>query len=537
MKILNNKFDFLIQEMKPYKYKIIFGCAVSTITSIIMLLEPILAKTLIDVCIVNKQINKIGILILTYIIIFLFGKLFDCFKNYYFFNISEDILLRLRQNVVKVSLNKVDLDKESKEYIMSHITSELPQLIQGIIVIFDKTVFQTITIIFIGCYLASISLSLIVIISIIFIVIFFVLKHFMPQMKNANMEILKSKSSTLNRIEENLNNVKLINYLNVFEYSEQKLKNCFKVEKSMRLKKFKLNVKMSIWLSILYFLPSIIIIFVGAWLIHQNSITIGTLYIMSSYTSKIFSPINFFSQLSMELQSMVLITERYNKIIKEAAFNYKLGLVNINKLKKNIQVKEVDFSYGKNNVFSNLNLNIDVNNKVLIKGKNGIGKTTLIELLLGINQIQSGDILFDSISCKNINKQSISNIISVVPQQHYFFTGTIMDNLILGRDIKKSKIEEIIGELDIGNNFDDNFNLDTMVEKNGENLSGGQKQILSIIRALAWDTDLIILDEPFNHLDESIKRKLEIFIEKVNNKTIILIAHQYNNNNFYEINF
>ena len=213
---------------------------------------------------------------------------------------------------------------------------------------------------------------------------------------------------------------------------------------------------------------------------------------------------------------------------------------NINKLefeyKDNIELKNISFKFDdtKDYIFRNTSLKIKKNTTILIKGKNGSGKSTLINLLSGLQNPNLGNIIIDEKYDLNIYKQNWLKKIGFVQQNTFILSSTIIDNIILDNEnIDKQKLNDIFNLLDLRKSFE-NFDK-VMNNKNvgmdGINLSGGQKQIISIARALYKNPDLLIFDEPETSLDSF---KIDILVNLLSSlkgkKTIVLISHYLSGN-------
>ena len=205
--------------------------------------------------------------------------------------------------------------------------------------------------------------------------------------------------------------------------------------------------------------------------------------------------------------------------------------VNYIKFEKKISFKNIDFSYDKKNkIIENLSLDIFKGDKIGIIGESGIGKTTLVNLLIGLLKPTNGEILFDGVKFSNNQKQFIKNI-SYVPQEIFLIEDTLKKNIALGveeNNIIDSKIEKVAKTSQI-NSFINNlkYKFETKVKENGKNFSVGQKQRIGVARALYRDPDLIILDESTSSLDTNTEAKfIEDIFDIFSDKTIIFISHK-----------
>lgn len=201
----------------------------------------------------------------------------------------------------------------------------------------------------------------------------------------------------------------------------------------------------------------------------------------------------------------------------------------------NIVIKNLSFSYPNKKVLNNLNLTIINNSKVLVLGSTGSGKSTLLKLLCKYYEIKDNCIAYGN---HDINKIPISNIrkeITYISQNEIIYTDTIKNNIILNRNVnskdfneicKLTYVNDIVSELYLG--------YDTLIEENGANISGGQKQKIILARSLLKPSNILIIDEGLNEMDINLERRiLKNIFNKYPNKTIIVTSHRTENMDLY----
>lgn len=266
----------------------------------------------------------------------------------------------------------------------------------------------------------------------------------------------------------------------------------------------------------------------------NNKISIGTLVLIISYYESVLSYSETFLFNTKELRMKKISIDRFNSVALYKKDNYK-KFGNLNNLSKNftIEFKNIDFKYDNKYIFKNFNLKINSNEITSIVGKNGSGKSTLIKLLLRINEVSNGEILLSNQNINEYNEEFYNNNISVVYQKPFLFDMSIKDNLLLINNdfdsileiCKKIGIHEKIIRLENG--------YDTILNKDGNNISGGEKQLICLVRALLLKPKILILDEINNSLDLNVQNELLKLLVKLKKKcTIILISH---NNQFINI--
>ena len=191
----------------------------------------------------------------------------------------------------------------------------------------------------------------------------------------------------------------------------------------------------------------------------------------------------------------------------------------------NISFKNINLNYGEKVIFNNFNLDIEQNKKTGIIGQIGSGKSTILKILSNIIPYE-GTILVNNKDTKEFSNDSLMKYISYVPQNPTLFNRTIYENLNYGSEYSEEEIQHIIDNLkltDFIKSFPDG--LKTIAGKNGENLSGGQRQLIYILRGVIQDKKIILLDEPTSALDHKYKEILINLLKQLNNKTIIVVTH------------
>ena len=202
---------------------------------------------------------------------------------------------------------------------------------------------------------------------------------------------------------------------------------------------------------------------------------------------------------------------------------------------KKIELKNVAFSYGSNNILSNINIEIHKGQSIAILGANGSGKSTLLNILSGLLEPTNGKMIVDGKYNVYENLKSWQNNISFVQQNIFLINTSIKNNIILedGNHIDSKKFDTISKLLsldDMFNNLPDR--LDTIVGTDGQFLSGGQKQLISIARAIYKDSEIIIFDEASSALDKKYINVLKNLLDFLRgSKTIIVVTHQHSDLN------
>ena len=271
-----------------------------------------------------------------------------------------------------------------------------------------------------------------------------------------------------------------------------------------------------------------------------NSEKIISLFIINFSIIGIFNNSEKCAYSLSELQGKIKDTEQFFNKMSDYNNNPKK---NINKTFKNgnIEIKNVYHKYNDKFVLENINITIQKGEKVAFVGQIGSGKSTLVKLIMGFQPLVMGNITIGNVNINNVSNQELRENIFYIPQKPKLFNRTLYENIVYGLKNPPTK-EEVIHILD-DLKLDDlsvefKERMDQLMGIEGNNLSGGQKQIVWLLRAFFRKTHIVILDEPTSALDPANKNKLIHVIKRLTiGKTLIIISHDHIDESFRKIQF
>lgn len=263
-----------------------------------------------------------------------------------------------------------------------------------------------------------------------------------------------------------------------------------------------------------------------AFLLYKDSISFGQIIICVFLGKQLLTLLSGILNEYHNVQNYKICVNRLNEILQpEEPQN---GIL-VNEI-HSVCFNKVSFAYAdEKTVLRNIDLSFKKGEKILIEGSNGTGKSTLIKLILNLYNNFEGQIRINDLDVFDINKSSYNKRIGYVPQQQCFLVESAFENLILFKN-----------DMDVINNYCErlNFSLDEIKNKAYYELSGGQKQKICLIRALAGDFDLLILDEPTNYLDNKSIEAFKEILRTINKKTtVIVITHDPSLRDIFEKRF
>lgn len=313
---------------------------------------------------------------------------------------------------------------------------------------------------------------------------------------------------------------------------EDKIKEDFDTSNdSLEIKKYRFGFFESLVNSISEFF-GFIMFFVplglGTYLALQGKFTAGGMIASVQLTNYVVNPIVNLSNIIGRIKAIKPINDKIEALINENTGS-DIGLVKEG-FKDIIEFKDISFSYNEDRqILDNVSFTINKGDKVAIVGKSGSGKSTLLRLFLRYYDNYDGSIVMDNIDTRNIKLSSIYELISIIQQNVFMFDDSIESNIALYGNYSKDEIDMAIklsGLENLINNLPQGKN--SLVGENGSNLSGGEKQRISIARALIKKTPIILLDEATASLDAKTAYEIEDSLLNIEDLTSVVITHKLN---------
>ena len=529
--------NILFPLLKQYKVIIIFLLLLSLIYTLSNILISYQFQFFLELLNIKnlEAIKLIFIFLISIICLKEIANLFRSnFLNYFNHRIDKTLLRDAYTHIIKLPYL----------YFKNHTKGDLITRIQDIFQIREvisklliACIMDFILIIFIYLVLLKISLklSLIVFITTLLylVIIYFYNKVIIKKLKNLKEEEIKVNNHLIEtitsydtiksmQIEDNLLNKLLVKY-SFFQ------DNSFNLYKSLNKETFFKNL--------IYGLGLLIIIYLGIKEVYYNNLSLNNLLVFNSLLIYFFDPLQDISSLQITLQeahlSFLRIQELFN--VKEETLDTTNSINTY--FKGNIKINNLIYSY--NNIDNTLKcdkLEILAGEKVLLYGPTGSGKSTLMKLLVRYFSGYQGLIEIDDRNIQLLNLLDIRRKITYVSQDEILYTDTIYNNIVLDNKISYSEYLDILKitgvDLIINRSLLKN---DMLIENNGSNLSGGEKQRILLARALVKKSDIYIFDESLSAIDIKNERLiLKNIFKRLKNKTIIVISHRFNNKDLYQ---
>lgn len=483
----------------------------------------LLGKNINDIQI--AYIKSVGLLMSVVTIIFTLSTIIVCYIAAYIGSgIAKNIASELYKKIMYLPAK--DYDKLSTSSLISRCTTDINNIRNFLIGLFRKIINSFA--VGIGAVILIIQksgkITFLLGFLLIFIVVFFIV---------INLYLIKLIDIFFGNVDkinlysrENVGGLLTIRGFNREKFEIDKFSKINNEQKSIDIKLYRYFGISDYIIDFMLNITIICLIWFGAKAIEKSTLMVGDLLSFIQYIAYVVFSILGILYILYDVPRVKISLRRINEVFK-IKNEVKVRETVLNEI-KDIEFKNVDFSYDSESVLKDINLKIRHGECVAIVGSTGSGKSTLVKLLLNIYSTTKGKILLNGINVEEINKTSIIEHITIAPQTSILFKGTIKDNILYGR--KEASDKEIDEVLKITDSYDFIYKkkgLDTDIAQEAKNLSGGQKQRLSMARALIKEADVYIFDDCFSALDVKTDEAVrEAIFNRLREKTIIIVAQR-----------
>ena len=518
-----------------YKYFLILSMFFAAVTVGLTLYAPILVGKAID-CIIGKGnvdfVNMKSILIKVAVIVAstaLIQWLMNVCNNKITYNVSRDLRKKAFEKIEILPFSYIDT--HSKGDIVSRVITDVDQLSDGLLMGFTQFFTGVITIIGTLAFMLSVNVFITIVVVVVTPLSFFIARFIAK--KTFNMFSLQSKTrgEQTSFIDEMISNQKVAE---AYSMNEENKARFDKINDDLAKYSLKATFFSSITNPATRFVNSIVyaaVALFGAIMAVKGNITVGILSCFLSYANQYTKPFNEISSVVTELQNAIACAARVFELIEETPeLPDKADATELENVKGSVEINNLYFSYNPDReLLKDVNINVEPGKTVAIVGPTGCGKTTLINLLMRFYDPNNGAISVDEVNTQDVTRQSLRQNFGMVLQDTWLKSGTIADNIRLGKTdatddeiieaAKKAHAHSFIKRLPNG--------YKTKIGEDGGSLSQGQKQLLCITRLMLCPPPMLILDEATSSIDTRTEIKIQkAFNTLMKNRTTFIVAHR-----------
>lgn len=534
---LNKLFKRLFNYIRPYRLRFYMAISLVILGVITNAFIPYMLGAITNSIVLDLNahrtidLNHVFKLILLFISLCLVMVISQYLSNILMTQVVQRSIYDLRMDISqKINCLKISyFDSHKQGDILSRITNDVEVLSnalqQGLINILYSVLSIIVITIIIFTLNYKLALILIIMVPLTVIVSKILVKYSHPYFEKQQNYLGEMQGF----VHEAINGFDVVKLYGQEQLMESKF---HKVNQKLMNAGFKANMLSSFIMPLVNFITYgayIAVGTVGSIFCLQGTMTVGQVQAFIQYVWQINQPLNQISQLASVVQGAIQGMRRIFEFLDEDEDLIDGDLVDVDKIKGNVQFKDVSFSYTNQPLIENLNLNIKEGQTVAIVGHTGAGKTTIVNLLMRFYELNSGMISIDGIDISTLNKRQMREIFGMVLQDSWLFEGTIMENLRFGNlkatdeeifaIARKTKIDQYINKLPDG--------YKTIIKADNQFLSEGQKQLLTITRAMISHSKILILDEATSSVDTKIEADIQLAMEELmKHKTSFVIAHR-----------
>lgn len=537
MKKNNNTLLRIISYLKAYKFFLFLAIFLTIGSSIFEIFSPKLMGNITTRIFENIKMNtridfdyviKICIILA---VVYLLQGVFEFFRGRILVDVTQDLIAKFRREISeKVKYIPTSYyDKNKTGDLLSRMTNDVETL--------GKNLQQTISsilssiVLIVGILTVMIKISPILTLVFLFTLpmTYFSTKFISKKSQGYFRRKSQGLGSMVGFVEENFSGSELIK---AFNYEGRAEREFLDINENLYEVSYRASFMTGIMLPIMTFISNlgyVMLSIVGGLLVLSGKLFVGDIQAVIQYVRRLANPIEQLAEMASIFQASIAAAERIFEFLDQEP-EEEIVTGEIKRPVEDIAFDEVYFSYDKKTpVINNLNLSVEKNKTVAIVGSTGAGKTTIVNLLMRFYDIDRGNIKINGVDIKDVSRKNLRSLFGMVLQDSWLFRGTIYDNILYGRQdatreevieaAKKAYCHSFIEKLPRG--------YDTVLNEEASNISQGQRQLLTIARALLSDPEILILDEATSSVDT----RTEALIQKamknlLKERTNFVIAHR-----------
>ncbi len=537
MKKNNNTVLRIISYLKAYKFFLFLAIFLTIGSSIFEIISPKLMGNITTRIFENLKMNTridfdyVIKICITLGVVYLLQGAFEFFRGRILVDVTQDLIAKFRREISeKVKYIPTSYyDKNKTGDLLSRMTNDVETLGKNLQQTISSILSSIVLIVGILTVMIKISPTLTLVFLFTLPMTYFSTKFISKKSQGYFRRKSQGLGSMVGFVEENFSGSELIK---AFNYEGRAEREFLDINENLYEVSYRASFMTGIMLPIMTFISNlgyVMLSIVGGLLVLSGKLFVGDIQAVIQYVRRLANPIEQLAEMASIFQASIAAAERIFEFLDQEP-EEEIVTDEIKRPVEDIEFDKVYFSYDKKTpVINNLNLHVEKNKTVAIVGSTGAGKTTIVNLLMRFYDIDKGSININGINIKDVSRKNLRSLFGMVLQDSWLFRGTIYDNILYGRQdatreevidaAKKAYCHSFIEKLPKGYN--------TVLNEEASNISQGQRQLLTIARALLSDPEILILDEATSSVDT----RTEALIQKamknlLKERTNFVIAHR-----------
>ncbi len=528
----NRVMKWLLERAKPYRIRIALMIILNTVLSLMVAVNAYVSKELIDTAVSGNRdrLIRVSIVILSVILAQLVIRVsYQLVSSRLHIDLEADIRTYYIKNIFEKDYLKISAYHSGD--LMTRFSSDVSCVADGVITLAPTVIGLIFRIISAFVALFILDKRLAVAFSLLGIVVFVISRFARNLLKNFYLRCQKSESSVRSFTQEIIANLLVVTVFGASDTVSAKFKELLDIHSGNKWSRSKFNSGVSALMALGFRFAYMIACIFCAFKLLTGSISYGTITAILQLVTQLQSPFKNLSGLLPSYYQMIASAERLLEIMDISAEDEETQLcdtADFYSALQSVELENVTFSYGRDTILENSSVSVKKGSFVAITGISGIGKSTMLKMMLGVIKPNSGSIFFKTDCGEAVPGKRFRNMFSYVPQGNMLLSGTIYENItFMSKDKSEADVLRAV-ELSCCNDFVKDLpdGLETVIGERGQGLSEGQVQRIAIARAILRGSPIMLLDEATSALDEATEEKVLRNIRTLDNCTCIIVSHK-----------